>query len=184
MAPSPTMAAGRHGFFETSQPRPMASLSTTAARSVAAQAWLNVVLTTGANGTFTNNGGNGQRPQFGYTDFDGSSAHRLRPTRPSPTTAAQSAARWRRFSRLSRGSTAADSTIINNGATVSGAVGGITVFHDTSTAGSATLIANGGTNGGKVGELSLKTVPLAAHRGLRFSATATSTLARTLPGVK
>ena len=49
--------------------------------------------------------------------------------------------------------TAANGTFINNGATVSGAVGGQTAFYETSSADSATLIANSGTGGGEGGQI-------------------------------
>ena len=66
--------------------------------------------------------------------------------------------------------------IINNGATVSGAVGGqIALLRHGSTADSATLIANGGTGGGEGGQIFFEESPLVAHRGLSFSATAAST---------
>jgi autotransporter-associated beta strand protein len=48
---------------------------------------------------------------------------------------------------------AGNATLINNGAMTSGAVGGKTIFYETSTADSATLIANSGTGGGEGGQI-------------------------------
>jgi autotransporter-associated beta strand protein len=53
-------------------------------------------------------------------------------------------------------STAGAATLIANGGTTTGAGGGMIVFHDSSTAGNATLTANDGTNGGDGGVIEFR----------------------------
>jgi len=57
------------------------------------------------------------------------------------------------FTEFSDSSTAGNGSFTNNGGTVSGALGGSTIFRGNSTAASATLVANEGSNGGGGGTI-------------------------------
>src|SRR5207248_11204225 len=100
---------------------------------------------TAGNGTFTNPGGliifRSENPVVGNVPTGGNGAFTNQDGG---------------FIVVDAGSTG-NATFINNGAAVSGALLGETLFNDTGDAGNATLIANGGVDGGEGGSIEFAT---------------------------